>query len=686
VTVESTSLRHLLARLRLVEARVRTAVERRRAVDPNPDDPYRGLYIADDDVDRLLGHGPGKSVPADVALPPPGQRESVAADSGDATGRLRTLERTFGLDSLDVELLLVALAPDLDARFERLYGYLQDDVTRRRASAGLALELAGASPLQVEARRRLAAGAPLVDGGLVVVEDDDRPFLTRALRVPDRVTMHLLGGDTPDPSVESLLAAPPQWHGDPPTALARALAASARLVYLRERTAAIGAPFAAAAFRELGRGVIAVDLTRLTARDDPALVARLALREARLADAGLAIGPIESLLALDPGAVRTFAELEWPTVLTGAPAWDPIWSTAVPLVLELGAVPAAVRAATWRATVDGDAPPGLDPASVTSQFLLGPVQVARAATAARLAAGLEGRPLEAEDLRAGARAQSSSGLERLARRIAPRAGWADLVLPDEVVAHLRELAARGEHRELVFEEWRMAGSSARGRGVKALFAGESGTGKTLAAEVLAHELGLDLYSIDLATVVDKYVGETEKNLDRIFGEAESVHGVLFFDEADALFGKRSEVRDAHDRYANVEVAYLLQRMEAFDGIAILATNLRANIDDAFARRLDAAVDFPMPDEEHRRRLWDLCLGPNVPRAPDLDLEFCARAFELSGGNIRSVALGAAYLAAAREGAVGMADLIHSTRREYRKLGRLLDASEFGPYHELAGAP
>jgi SpoVK/Ycf46/Vps4 family AAA+-type ATPase len=204
----------------------------------------------------------------------------------------------------------------------------------------------------------------------------------------------------------------------------------------------------------------------------------------------------------------------------------------------------------------------------------------------------------------------------------------------------------------------------------------------MAAEVLAGELGLDLYTIDLATVVDKYVGETEKNLERIFVEADSVNAVLFFDEADAIFGKRSEVRDAHDRYANVETAYLLQRLETFDGIAILATNLKANIDDAFARRLDAVVDFPMPDVEHRRKLWEHSLGAGVPRARGLDLDFCAQAFELSGGNIRNIAFAASYLAAAGDGRVGMPELMHAVGREYRKLGRLCTPSEFGPYYDL----
>ena len=231
----------------------------------------------------------------------------------------------------------------------------------------------------------------------------------------------------------------------------------------------------------------------------------------------------------------------------------------------------------------------------------------------------------------------------------------------------------------------MGGPSSRRRGLTALFAGPSGTGKTMAAEVLAGELGLDLYAVDLATVVDKYVGETEKNLDRIFAESERVNGVILFDEADALFGKRSEVSDAHDRYANVEVAYLLQRMELFDGIAILATNLRANLDEAFTRRLDSLVDFPEPEAEHRFLLWERSLGTSVPRAADLDLEFLAEAFKLSGGAIRNIVVAAAYAAAEADREITMRDLVRATQREYLKLGRLCVESEFGPYYELVQA-
>jgi hypothetical protein len=380
--------------------------------------------------------------------------------------------------------------------------------------------------------------------------------------------------------------------------------------------------------------------------------------------------------------VRALAELGVPLVLTGHRHWEPSWSRRVPITVTAPAPDSAERARLWRAHLDGRVAAGLDPADATTQFRLTPEQVADAAATAVGQARLTGMPVDADGLRRGARSRNGAGLERRARRIEPAVSWSDLVLPPAAFEGLQDLALRVRHRDLVLTDWGMRPGGGRGRGVTALFAGDSGTGKTMSAEVIAGHLGLDLYVIDLATVVDKYVGETEKNLERVFSEADGVNGVLLFDEADAIFGKRSEVRDAHDRYANIEVAYLLQRMETFDGLAILTTNLRANLDDAFTRRLDAIVDFPMPDEDQRRLLWERCLGGTVPLAPDVDLDFCARQFELAGGHIRSITVTAAYLAAGRGGRVGMADLMAATQREYRKLGRLLVRAEFGNWLDV----
>ena len=678
------SLIHVLRRLELIEARVRAAVARRRATDPETDDRFRGLYISQGHVDRLLAE---KSVPAAPDAGAARAREEIeaAADAAERDGadlRLRRLARNFRLDEIDIELVLIAMAPDVDARFERLYGYLQDDVSRRRASVGLGLELCGLPSSSAYARSRLAAGAPLVDEYLVQVEENERPVLTRPLRVPDRVAAHLLGSDIPDAVIAALA-----YHCEP--AMPNQAATLVRwmsdesspksLAYIRERPGASGAALASSAFAQVGRPTLALDLERLRTEDDVATVAALSAREAGLTGAGIVAGPVEVLIARGLPAVRAFSEMPALIVLVGARSWDPGWARDVPFICEAPIPDALQRAELWRRNLNGDTPPSLDLAGTMAQFRLTAEQVHRAARAARMEAHAREIPLDEEELKAGARAQNAAGLERLARRIQPAVNFADLVLPPDTMAQLKELLTRARYREQVLDVWKMGGPSARRRGLTALFAGPSGTGKTMAAEVLASELGLDLYTVDLATVVDKYVGETEKNLDRIFAEAERINGVILFDEADALFGKRSEVSDAHDRYANVEVAYLLQRMELFDGIAILATNLRANLDEAFTRRLDSLVDFPEPEAEYRRRLWERSLGSNMPRAADLDLEFLAESFKLSGGAIRNIAVAAAYAAAEAQHPLDMGDLVRATQREYMKLGRMVVESEFGPY-------
>ncbi|MEV7419219.1 ATP-binding protein [Streptomyces sp. NPDC089919] len=702
---------YLLGRLGIVEARVRRAVAARRAGDPEADDPFRGLYLSDEAVARILDE------PVAAAGPDPVDAEALAALGGGGGSRLAALAGRFGLTGLDEELLLIALAPDLDRRFEQLYGYLNDDVTRRRPSVGLALGLCGVPAASAAARARLSAAGPLVARGLLLVEEPERPLLSRSLRVPDRVSAHLLGDDAVDPALVDLLGPgragllPADALGDLPARLAAALAV-VELVYLREPAGGVALALGAEALAGAGRGSFVLDLGRLARQAEAAALTAAAGREAALAGAGLVAGPVEAL-GEKPELLRALAGLPVPVLLTGRAGWDPAWSERVPLLVEVERISAGTRAALWEAVL------GEPAGGAVGAFVLTPEQMERAARTARQQAVLGGGraaaavgsgpgaaaeaaavagpgaateaaavpgPGPGPDRRAGeahllqgARAQNTSGLERLARRITPGVGWPDLVLPPVVLGQLRELAARARHRDRVLGDWAMRPGGGRGRGVMALFAGDSGTGKTMSAEVIAGALGLDLYTVDLATVVDKYVGETEKNLERIFTEAAGVNAVLLFDEADAVFGKRSEVKDAHDRYANVESAYLLQRMETFDGLAVLATNLRANLDEAFTRRLDLVVDFPLPDAGQRTALWDRCLGRSLPRDADLDLEFCGRSFELAGGDIRSAAVTAAYLAADAGRPVSMADLVAAVAREYRKLGRLCLESEFGPY-------
>lgn len=295
-------------------------------------------------------------------------------------------------------------------------------------------------------------------------------------------------------------------------------------------------------------------------------------------------------------------------------------------------------------------------------------------TATNLAAYRQ-EPLQTEHLFEAARARSGHELSNLARKVRPVYGWDDIVLNDDAVTQLREICRRVTTRQRVLGKWGFARKLSGGKGVNALFYGHSGTGKTMAAEVIASELRLDLYKIDLAGVVSKYIGETEKNLDRIFSAAETANAILLFDEADALFGKRSEVKDSHDRYANLEISYLLQKMEQYEGVAILATNLRQNLDDAFVRRLAFMVSFPFPDEASRLRIWRGIWPKAAPLAADVDLEYLAATFRLSGGNIRNIALAAAFEAAEAGSSISMRHLLDATRREFQKLGKSFGTEE-----------
>ncbi len=631
----------ILARLRILEDRVAIATRAFRATDPNPEDPYRGLYITDEHIDRLLERGTGS--PARFALQEAGDAEPEISPI------LKDLER-LGIDSVDADILIAAAAPDLDPRFERFYGYLHDDVSRRRASPGLVLNLLGVSQFDARFRARFDSDAPLLENGLLEVVDETWPFLTRELRVPDRVTNHLLGSNRADPLIrQCLISVEETAEFDP--GIARVLAESPKAaLYLQSSVDFLGAEQALAAARSLGREGIVIDLRPTHPDDRPATTSRV-IREARLRSLVVVFGPIDDIGGAE---LREIMDSGLPVVAHGRRTWDHEFATRPVLPVRLApprSLGAGREAFQLSATSKGSAQ--------------------KIATAADAFAG----EVRTDSFSIGVRSQNSAGLERLARRVEASAVWEDLVVSESSLSQLTELVARVENRRRVLDDWGLRRGGGRGEGISALFAGESGTGKTFAAEVVAGALGLDLYVIDLSTVVDKYIGETEKNLERVFSQAEGVNGVLFFDEADALFGKRSEVSDAKDRYANVEVAYLLQRMEQFDGLAILATNLRGNIDSAFTRRLSSIIDFEEPEAEQRLILWGKMIG-RVPLADDVDLDDLAERFDLAGGSIRNAVVTAAYRSASEgRSKVGTDDLIAGIAAEYRKQGRLLRPGE-----------
>jgi SpoVK/Ycf46/Vps4 family AAA+-type ATPase len=316
--------------------------------------------------------------------------------------------------------------------------------------------------------------------------------------------------------------------------------------------------------------------------------------------------------------------------------------------------------------------------AVSRQFHVGPAVIQAASLALSAMEGDRGNSPatgleQADRLWEICRRQARPRLDELAQRIEPAATWEDLVLPEAQRQMLREITMHVRHRTTVYETWGFSGKGTRGLGISALFAGASGTGKTMAAEVMAHSLRLDLYRIDLSQVVSKYIGETEKNLRKVFDAAEGGAAILLFDEADALFGKRSEVKDSHDRYANVEVSYLLQRMEAYRGLAILTTNMKGALDAAFLRRIRFVVQFPFPDQAQRAEIWRRIFPEAVP-TEGLDWERLAR-LNVAGGHIRNIAMNATFLAADAGEAVTMQHLLQATRGEYAKLEKPLTEAE-----------
>jgi hypothetical protein len=361
----------------------------------------------------------------------------------------------------------------------------------------------------------------------------------------------------------------------------------------------------------------------------------------------------------------------------------PVALSAGDLALSLAVPDVEARHLLWRRELADQPRELVDGAAraLASRYLMTPGQVARTAERARHAAAADGRELTLDDLESAVREDGDGPRSHLLQRLTPAFGWSDIVLPPMTRAQLEAMCSQVRHRHRVLGTWGFGRRVPRGGGVVALFTGEPGCGKTMAAEVIAADLGLDLVRIDLASVVSKYIGDTEKNLSAVFEEARRTQAVLFFDEADALFGKRSEVNDARDRYANIEVNYLLQRIESYESVVVLASNLRENIDDAFFRRLSFAIEFPLPDAELRREIWEIALPSTAPRADDLDLDFLAERFRLSGGNIQNIALHAAYLAAGDRSDIAMHHLLLATRRELQKSGRLCTRAEFGPFYE-----
>jgi ATP-dependent 26S proteasome regulatory subunit len=717
-------IKYILANLLRLDALLRREVLSLKARSARADDPYRGLYLSEEDVQLVLESHRFWGL-LGTHLPPDGTAlqdlEAAVAGWDDTLSRMRAeraeaggslrLDRfagRFGLSAGELQVVLVCLAAEVDVRYEQVFAYLQDDVTKKRPTVQLTLLITCHTLVELlTARRWFEPGAPLVRWQVVTLHEDPNTrrsaLPSRYLALDDRVAGHLLGSPGPDPRLTPLVRCSPD--GVPPAAdVAERVHAAVREwaartgpaepVLVLRGNAGTGRHAAAGLWAKgLGRRILYLEMDRLHEFEGGVEAGvRLAEREALLEDLVVCWCDADRGEG-DPAWVeaarrfhRAVAVGRRSAVMTVGPEWrwPAGWGSRPVVVCDLPDPTHDERTRLWAAALAHNG--GFDANildSLAARFRLTGGQIRTAATEAAAVARTQGRAeVTAADVDAACRAQTRGGMSLLAKPVRVRHTLDDVVLPPLQRAELRLLCARVRERSRVYGEWGFGQVMAYGKGVLALFAGPPGTGKTMAAQAVAHDLGLDLYRIDLSAVVNKYIGETEKNLERVFAQAQRSDAVLFFDEADALFGKRSEVKDAHDRYANIETAFLLQRTEDYDGLVVLASNLKGNMDEAFLRRLHFAIDFPLPEEAERLEIWKRTLPPEAPTGSDLDLPFLARKFKVTGGNIRNMVLGAAFLAADSGGRIGMRELMQAAVHELRKIGRLVVSSDLLPYISL----
>jgi hypothetical protein len=655
--------------------------------------PLRGLAIEDGEAEGLVHElALDLAQPARIR-PTPDPSVDARACSGPPVDAapLRHAARVFHLQPFEYDALVLALAVELDQRFARLIAYLNDHVARTRPTVGLALALTDTDANPVD-----LCQASAIRQGLLVL-DGDGPLSERSLRVAPELLALLVSPTTmPGPPGLTLLPSDSRRLED-------LVIDAAQREYLRRWAGAVwsgvdkrplvvaGRPgsgratAARAAAASAGRSTVTVTLSPEPADHAEQLgsAARVAVWHQALllicADAGGAIGSLPGFWAAHAGwdlplAVTVPAELV-EALCAAAPV--------EPAVVRLQEPTARQREALWRWLLpsQGSSPPvELSDADITElaaryDVLPGTIlRAVRRTVADSVLAGL-GAHLDLASLSSACRAIGAASMGPIAHRLAQPYTRDDLVLPQDLLDELDLARAWMRRRRLVFEDWGFGGRIALGRGLTALFAGGPGTGKTMAAQVLARELGLELFRVDLSQIVSKYIGDTEKQLSQLFDEARASGAILFFDEADTLFGKRTEVRDAHDRYANLEVGYLLQRMEEHTGTTVLATNRAGDLDEAFTRRFHFILDFPMPRSVERRRIWEGMFPRDAPRDADIDFDTIARDYEVSGGEIRNSVLSAAFIAADEGVPMGLRHLKRGLRRELLKTGRVLDSRQ-----------
>ncbi len=711
MNIYENNLDHLLDELRRIDLIINLNLEKWRAEHSEGVDDLQGLYISESEVNAIL-QAPPYQLKVDVRSNPQHDkietitreinRKKIESIKAGKELRLHLLSQLFHLQSCEADILLICLVPELDLRYEKLYSYLQDDVTKKRPTVDLVINLLS-SFMEDKLRMReiFSPPAPLIRNHLVYLTADDQlPLLSRSIKVDERIISFILGSSEIDQRIRnfSAIIEPDRSLGDiilsddtKNTVIELIKPGMKVPVLFFHGSYGTGKKLMAEAIcRELNTPLFVVDCGALKGNDCSETI-RFILREALLQNSALYLEGFDSLLDSGVNIKYLLQELDlfpnW-VFLSGERAWKPTGILKNHCFINISyPMPSfALRKKLWESFLNGNISDDVDTGALASKFKLSGGQIRDAIFTARNIAMVNGgSTLSMDDLYQGCKTQSNRNLTAFARKIEPVYTWEDLILPKDIKKQLKEVSGHIKYRGTVYTDWGFDKKFSMGKGLNVLFSGPSGTGKTMTAEIIAREAGLDLYKIDLSGVVSKYIGETEKNLGTIFKEAETSNAVLFFDEADALFGKRSEVKDAHDRYANIEIGYLLQKMEEYEGVVILATNLSRNIDDAFLRRIQFMVEFPFPDEIQRKLIWTGIFPKDAPVSEDIDYKFLSEKLKLAGGNIKNIVLTAAFYAAEESSEIGMHHIMHAAKREYQKIGKPFLKTDFEPYYELIEA-
>jgi len=623
-----------------------------------------------------------------------------AADGHDLP--VERLRGFFSLGERELQIVLALFGPEVEEEVLRAYRYAWNDFTRKRIEVGFLLDLLGTTATERdELRCLLSPEAALRHNRLVTIgpeirEAEEQPFLGRSIRLANRLVDFLRGEDRLDETLFGLcrrihpvqtldeLLLPQSVRENVRVALAQRRGRAAAPIILQGPVRVGKRSLAEALANDLGRPFLVGDLDAIFEDPRPTeeLLA-LVIREANLSGGILylagSVGLPEELSRTRSARLAALLERNTGPLflgLTTIPEWLKLALPAI-VTIVLPVPSPEEREQLWRRAIPKGIRLGkaVDLAELAQRYSLTGGALQRAASmAAQKALRRSSRwpSLSMDDLESASRSQITHKLGTLAMRIQTRFSWKDFILPEEELARLMEIAAFARNRRKVFEEWGFDSKVPYGKGLSALFSGPPGTGKTMAAGIIARELGLELFKVDLSRIVDKYIGETEKNLGRVFDEATESHAMLLFDEADSLFSKRTEVRSSVDRYANLEVNYLLQRMEDFEGVTVLTTNFDAGFDDAFRRRIKFRITFPFPDPVDRERLWKSMFPKDAKLAKTVDWKKLAVNYEMSGGHIKNAALRSAFLTAERgKDEIDTEAMWEAARFEYIEMGKLV---------------